>query len=271
MSNKKRRDDLRDATALLYSGRSADSINARGAGSLLEARRKQLAEVVGVANGLIPKDAGVFEYKQIELNANGIFVPESVGQDALEELLKMLLTVNDRIQLWIGDLLNCIHIRYGKTYEHFSQELGIDANLLYDYKWVASRIEFSVRTENLTFSHYRLLASKDDEAIKYWIGVASDNNLSVRGLKEAMKAALPAPEKLSKHALAPLKQIDWIELRSEMAKLEESLSGDEKLKPAERKKALGRIALLRQTTQEMMARAEELQRKLEWLDNQDDD
>ena len=60
------------------------------------------------------------------------------------------------------------------------QALGNDA-------WVASRIGFSRRREDLSWSHHSEFAALDPEDQDFWLDVAEEQNLSQRELRCSIK------------------------------------------------------------------------------------
>lgn len=135
---------------------------------------------------LVPQGNGKFLYpvsdnESIELSDIGIdFGNVVMSQDDFTHLAGMLIAMNERIQLWIGDCLNAFKRQYGVTYDKFAEQYDLAKGTLYDYAYVADRVEISIRSENLTYSHYRLIASQDEDMRDHWVRVASFGEL-VRG------------------------------------------------------------------------------------------
>lgn len=79
-----------------------------------------------------------------------------------------------------------------KAYEIAEELLGIPRATLYDWASTALRIPVSVRSENLTWTHHRVVANglpKADEATKkQWIDTAVAEKLSVKELRERLKS-----------------------------------------------------------------------------------
>lgn len=64
--------------------------------------------------------------------------------------------------MWnIGDWLNYGERIYGEIYTQALEETDYAYQTLADEKWIASRIEFSRRRENLSFSHHKEVAALD--------------------------------------------------------------------------------------------------------------
>lgn len=67
-----------------------------------------------------------------------------------EEVMRTLGVMDKAVQWWIGDALNYGESAYGETYSQAMEETRIEYGTLANYKYVASRVEFSRRRENLS-------------------------------------------------------------------------------------------------------------------------
>ncbi len=121
------------------------------------------------------------------------------GQRADWERLGQLLFRFDRSMQWlIGDwLLQGEDNKWGK-HEEIAAELGLQVKTLYDYRYVARHVDFSVRTELLSFGHHKLVAQLEPTLQRRWLtraaagDVAGDSRpWSISRLRKEM-AALPA-------------------------------------------------------------------------------
>ena len=115
------------------------------------------------------------------------------------ERLGQLLFRFDRSMQWlIGDwLLQGEDKRWGQ-HEDIATELGLQVKTLYDYRYVARQVDFSVRTETLSFGHHKLVAHLEPSLQQHWLQRAaagdSDGDFrpwSISRLRKEMKA-LPA-------------------------------------------------------------------------------
>ena len=84
--------------------------------------------------------------------------------------LGQLLFRFDRSMQWlIGDwLLQGERNNWGK-HEVIAEELGYEVKTLYDYRYVARNVDFSVRTEKLSFGHHKLVAHLAKAEQKLWL------------------------------------------------------------------------------------------------------
>ncbi len=77
--------------------------------------------------------------------------------------------------MWIlGDLLNEAERRFGEDYAQLAEATGYDVSTLYNAKYVASRIDFSRRREELPFSHHQAVAHLEPAEQDRWLVQAED-------------------------------------------------------------------------------------------------
>jgi hypothetical protein len=89
---------------------------------------------------------------------------------------------------WIGDWVNYGNAKFGEKYARASRITGYDIQSLMNMAYVASRFHISRRRENLSWSHHAEVAAQSEENQERWLGVAADNRLSVRGLRDELRA-----------------------------------------------------------------------------------
>jgi len=88
---------------------------------------------------------------------------------------------------WLGDMLNYGEHHFGEKYTQAINDLGMDPGYLRNVAYVCGRVELSLRSDKLTFSHHQLVAPCDPEDQKKWITLAANNKWTVAQLREAMK------------------------------------------------------------------------------------
>lgn len=66
---------------------------------------------------------------------------------------------------------------------------GYDPKSLRNYAWVASRVQLSLRRDNLSYSHHELVAALEPDQQERWLRFASENRLSVEDLRMALRAS----------------------------------------------------------------------------------
>lgn len=165
-------------------------------GNLLEANRQPqtLQEVdESIFGGLVAQEAQVqrarFVNGQMEI---GAFILSSVGlqtrstptQEEWQALGNILGRLDASIQWLIGDWFVMGERVWGQTYEQVADIVGRDVQTLYNYAWVASCVDFSVRTENLSFEHHKLVARLPPERQRELLSQAVKEGWSTRKLRE---------------------------------------------------------------------------------------
>ena len=160
-----------------------------------------LSPAVGATGVAIAADGSLvaFDYR---LTGIGLDPNALSGQRADWERLGQLLFRFDRSLQWlIGDwLLQGENNRWGK-HEEIAAELGLQVKTLYDYRYVARHVDFSVRTELLSFGHHKLVAQLEPSLQRRWLkrAAAGDGDAvsgqsrpwSISRLRKEL-AALPA-------------------------------------------------------------------------------
>lgn len=147
------------------------------------------APVVAQDSGLSMSNDGTIRIGGYVLTGNGLVIEEEASESQWSQVGEILMLLEGRIQLLLGDWLVYGETIWGKTYDHVAEMFNREKQTLYDYKWVAERVQFSLRRENLTFSHYKLVAGLAEDERRRWIDHASEGGLSVAELRRAIKSA----------------------------------------------------------------------------------
>lgn len=116
-----------------------------------------------------------YDYRMTEIGLD----PESLSLDEAnwDKLGQLLFRFDKSIQWLIGDWLTYGEAnKWGET-EKIAQQMGYEVKTLYDYKYVAQNVNFSVRTENLSFGHHKLVANLEPEEQQYWLQKAEFGDL----------------------------------------------------------------------------------------------
>ena len=72
--------------------------------------------------------------------------------------------------------------------EDNAEKTGYKTETVENYAYVARNVNQEIRNEGLSFNHHYLIASIESEEQKaYWLSMAEQYNLSVRGLTDAIK------------------------------------------------------------------------------------
>ena len=114
-------------------------------------------------------------------------------------------------QWWVGDWLLYGTGRWGEMYAAAAKATGYDPKSLRNYRYVASRVDASLRKDNLTFGHHALVASLEPNAQRTWLERAIHDRLSVEDLRGELRAErchdITAPPERESLAAAPLERV----------------------------------------------------------------
>lgn len=146
-------------------------------------------------NGIPALSVGPFEATPVGLVVNGDEAPYEVW----EAYGGALRRVGGAIHWVIGDWLNYGERAYGEKYSQALDDTGLEYQALANDKWVSGQVEFSLRKENLTWSHHMAIAPLEPDEQVYWLIKAETENLSVQKLRQEIRESKRAP----KLALAP--------------------------------------------------------------------
>lgn len=133
-----------------------------------------LSPAASAANGVaIAADGSLvaFDYR---LTGIGLDPQALSSRRADWERLGQLLFRFDRSLQWlIGDwLLQGEDNKWGR-HEAIAAELGLQVKTLYDYRYVARHVDFSVRTDKLSFGHHKLVAQLEPSQQRRWLHLAA--------------------------------------------------------------------------------------------------
>jgi hypothetical protein len=135
-------------------------------------RRADRAKVdKAVQSGLIQVDEqGHWYFEDYRIAPTGLHIPENTTLESYEAFGRFILDVGSRIQWLIGDWIAYgDQFQWGETYSQIADEFGYEVKTLYDYAYVCSNVQFSVRTEKLSFGHHKLVAALDEDVQRQWL------------------------------------------------------------------------------------------------------
>lgn len=104
---------------------------------------------------------------------------------------------------WIGDWLRYGAAKFGEKYTLAARITGYDRHSLENMVYVASRYEFSLRRENVSWSHHFVVAALPAEERDHWLHFAAEQRLSVNDLRTEVKAAQRAADSTKRPDDAP--------------------------------------------------------------------
>lgn len=133
-----------------------------------------------------------------EFSPTGWAAPPGMTFEEWERTGHTLQQIQGAVNWWVGDWLNEGEKRYGETYAQAIEATGWKYEQLALCKWVASSVEFSIRIENLSWTHHREVAALPPNEQADLLQWAEANDASVADLKKekrrrAHKALVEAP------------------------------------------------------------------------------
>lgn len=127
------------------------------------------------------------ELRDVELTETSLAIPDGWEFDKWQNYGKRLARVSKSCTWWVGDWW-----RYGERQHYGNLEaaaatVGVEYQALANAGWVAGKVEFSRRRENLSWSHHAEIAALDAEDQDELLDKAEQLNLSVQALRSAVK------------------------------------------------------------------------------------
>ncbi len=123
-------------------------------------------------------------YASFILKGNGL---EPVGTPDFEQWIecgKFINRARGAVHFWIGDWLNYGERQWGEKYLEAIKTTGYQYQTLADDKWVAARVHFSRRRENLSFDHHKTIASLDSEEQELLLQEAIEKKLNNKDFRK---------------------------------------------------------------------------------------
>jgi hypothetical protein len=125
----------------------------------------------------------------------GLQISEALDVDAWEQLLGRVVAFSDSSAWWIGDVLAYGEWKYGEKYRAILADLELEYDRARDYAYVAGNVPCTIRRDDLSFTHHRIVAKLAPVDQEDWLARATENGWTKRELQEAIEsAATPALE-----------------------------------------------------------------------------
>jgi hypothetical protein len=125
---------------------------------------------------------------KVTWSQRGIEIAPETTYDEWQEIGKRLMFLEKNIQFAIGDWLNFGEHKWGDKYAQAVLETGYTHSALRNMAYVAKRFDLSSRDDKLTFSHYRAVASLDNEIAQDVLQRAVHDGLSVSQVSELVNS-----------------------------------------------------------------------------------
>ena len=121
------------------------------------------------------------------ITPTGLQFHQELSYDEWDDLGKKLAPIGKSIGFIIGDWINFGETTYGDKYKEALASTGIAYQTLANYSYVARKVEFSLRKENLDwYQHATVAKLKTPEEKQHWLEMAEKHNLSVRRLRKSI-------------------------------------------------------------------------------------
>ncbi len=121
------------------------------------------------------------------ITPTGINFHEELNFEEWDALGQKLAPIGKSIGFIIGDWINYGETAYGDKYKEALASTGIAYQTLANYSYVARKVEFSLRKENLDwYQHATVAKLKTPEEKQHWLEMAEKHNLSVRRLRKSI-------------------------------------------------------------------------------------
>jgi len=135
---------------------------------------------------------GLEKYKNLfpfqgKISRISLIIPNNLQYVEWENIGDYLKNIERSVQWWMGDWLNYGEHTYGEKYSQALYMGEYEYQTLANFKWVSSRVEFSVRTENLSWEHHKVVAPLIKKEQVFFLNIAVEEKLSVRELKELIR------------------------------------------------------------------------------------
>ena len=152
---------------------------------------------VGQTESVVVRKQDGLALEGCEVSVTGLTIAEGLPLEKWMECGQLLRQVNGSIQWWLGDWLRHGERKYGEAYSQALEATEYDYQTVADAAWVAGKIQFSRRRENLSWSHHKEVAALEPPDQDAFLQAAIDNGWSRRELRRAVmehqRGHLPTP------------------------------------------------------------------------------
>ena len=130
----------------------------------------------------------------IHVSRLGVRFEGDVPEQSIDDLLRDAGSFARGCLFIIGDAINYAQGKWGEKYDRWMQVTGLEYQTLRNAAWIARRIDLSVRRDNLTFEHHKLIARLDPSDQERWLDLAQHNGMSTRRLRKSLFLGRPATD-----------------------------------------------------------------------------
>lgn len=141
---------------------------------------------------IVVSDTGEVTLGKFVVSSVGVVIPEDTTEDEWMALLTAARKVKTALQWIISDWAAFGADRqWGTKYDDIAEQTGYKVETLTDMVYVARSVQFSVRTEKLSFTHHKLVAAYLPEQQAELLAQAIQNKWSVKALRHYLETGSP--------------------------------------------------------------------------------
>lgn len=171
-------------------------------------RQRPDSSAISIPEGaLIPVGDGVLQMGGYRLTRVGLVVEEDATVETWQQLGVLLFSLEGSIQWLIGDWIINGETQWGQTYDEMERISGRENATLRDYVYVSRHVQLSVRTDNLSFGHHKLVAAYPEADQRKWLEWAAQARASVADLRKALNGIGDGNDGGSSNGYKPPKQV----------------------------------------------------------------
>lgn len=145
-----------------------------------------------MAQRAVVHEDGAIQLDSFRITPIGLVGGETATEVEWRKLGRLLFQLHDSLQIILGDWLVQGERVYGKTYEDLAIEFDRKKKTLYNWKYVMSSVDISLRRENLSYKHYMIVAPMTYENQARWLGLASANSWGAGKMQDEIYKEIPA-------------------------------------------------------------------------------
>lgn len=130
----------------------------------------------------------------VRVSRLGVRFEGDVPEQSIEDLLRDAGSFARGCLFIIGDAINYAQGKWGEKYDHWITLTGLEYQTLRNAAWAARKIDLSLRRDNLTFEHHKLIARLAPNEQERWLDLTEQNGMSVRRLRKSLFFGRPATD-----------------------------------------------------------------------------
>lgn len=123
-----------------------------------------------------------------QLTATGLVPVGEPTYAEWEQCGEFIKRAEKAVGFWIGDWLNYGKAHWGEMYAQAIEETSLSYQTLANYKYVASKVDFSRRRERLSFMHHSEVSSLAGWEQDAMLGAAVTNGWDSKSMRDKVKA-----------------------------------------------------------------------------------